>query len=80
MPRAKVTFQDIDVSVTVPAGTRLIEDRLRGLKLRVPVEGLRIKLVPDAGELDACRDLGEQLARHLTGRVEHREIDMAALA
>ena len=25
MPRAKVTFQDIDVSVTVPAGTRLIE-------------------------------------------------------
>ncbi|WP_291992792.1 2Fe-2S iron-sulfur cluster-binding protein [Candidatus Accumulibacter sp. ACC003] len=25
MPRAKVTFQDVDVSVTVPAGTRLIE-------------------------------------------------------
>ena len=59
---------------------RLIEDRLRGLKLRVPLEGLRIKLVPDASELEACRDLGEQLARHLTGRVEHREIDMAALA
>ena len=59
---------------------RLIEDRLRGLKLRVPVEGLRIKLVPDAGELEQCRDLGEQLARHLTGKVEHREIDMAALA
>jgi hypothetical protein len=36
--------------------------------------------VPDAGELEACRHLGEQLARHLTGRVEHREIDMAALA
>ena len=59
---------------------RLIEDRLRGLKLRVPVEGLRIKLVPDANELDACRELGEQLARHLTGRVEHRDVDMAALA
>jgi hypothetical protein len=51
---------------------RLIEDRLRGLKLRVPVEGLRIKLVPDRRELGACHDLGEQLARHLTGQVEHR--------
>jgi flavorubredoxin len=59
---------------------RLIEDRLRGLKLRVPLEGLRIKLVPDAGELAQCRNLGEQLARHLTGQVEQRELDMAALA
>ncbi len=59
---------------------RLIEDRLRGLKLRVPLEGLRIKLVPDAGELEQCRNLGEQLARHLTGQVEHRDLDMAALA
>lgn len=59
---------------------RLIEDRLRGLKLRVPVEGLRIKLVPDAGELTQCRQLGETLARQLTGHLEHREIDMASLA
>ncbi len=59
---------------------RLIEDRLRGLKLRVPVEGLRIKLVPAAEELAQCRALGEQLARHLTGRIEPREIDLAALA
>lgn len=59
---------------------RLIEDRLRGLKLRVPLEGLRIKLVPDDGELAACRELGEQLARHLTGRLETRVIDMAELA
>ena len=59
---------------------RLIEDRLRGLKMRVPVEGLRIKLVPDAGELEQCRDLGDALARHLTGRMENREFDLAALA
>ena len=59
---------------------RLIEDRLRGLKLRVPFEGLRIKLVPAADELAQCRALGEQLARHLTGRIEPREIDLAALA
>ena len=38
---------------------RLIEDRLRGLKLRVPVEGLRLKLAPDASELDACRTLAK---------------------
>ncbi|MER2518367.1 MAG: FprA family A-type flavoprotein [Candidatus Accumulibacter phosphatis] len=59
---------------------RMIEDRLRGLKLRVPVDGLRIKLVPDAGELALCRNLGENLARHLTGQIEHREMDLAALA
>ncbi|MGE5471307.1 MAG: FprA family A-type flavoprotein [Bacteroidota bacterium] len=59
---------------------RLIEDRLRGLKLRLPVDGLRIKLVPAAEELEHCRNLGENLARHLTGQVEHREIDMASLA
>lgn len=61
-------------------GVRLIEDRLRGLKLRVPIEGLRIKLVPDASELEQCRNLGENLARHLTGQFEHRELDLAALA
>ena len=55
---------------------RLIEDRLRGLKLRVPVEGLRLKLVPDATELDACRTLGETLARHLVGEAMPRELDM----
>jgi flavorubredoxin len=59
---------------------RLIEDRLRGLKLRVPIEGLRIKLVPDAAELEKCHELGESLALHLTGQVEPREIDMTALA
>ncbi|NJD24142.1 MAG: FprA family A-type flavoprotein [Betaproteobacteria bacterium] len=58
---------------------RLIEDRLRGLKLRVPVEGLRIKLVPDDRELAECRNLGETLARHLTGQAESREIDFAQL-
>ena len=58
---------------------RLIEDRLRGLKLRVPLEGLRIKLVPDLGELAQCHSLGEQLARHLTGQVDHRVIDFSQL-
>lgn len=58
---------------------RLIEDRLRGLKMRVPVEGLRVKLVPALDELDDCRALGEKVARHLTGQVENRVIDMSEL-
>lgn len=58
----------------------MIEDRLRGLKLRVPVKGVRARLIPTALELDACRDLGRELALHLTGQVDTRIIDMAALA
>ena len=58
----------------------MIEDRLRGLKLRVPVQGVRARLIPTALELDACRDLGRELALHLTGQVDTRIIDMAALA
>lgn len=57
----------------------LIEDRLRGLKMRVPVEGLRIKLVPDSHELLACQELGKKLSLHLLGKQEHREIDLATL-
>lgn len=58
---------------------RLIEDRLRGLKLRLPVEGLRIKLVPDEKELQTCRELGNTLALHLTGQAQPRELDMSTL-
>ena len=58
----------------------MIEDRLRGLKLRVPVQGVRARLIPTVLELDACRDLGRELALYLTGQVDTRIIDMAALA
>lgn len=58
----------------------MIEDRLRGLKLRVPVRGVRAKLVPTADELAECHALGKSLALHLTGRNEAKTIDMAALA
>ena len=30
----------------------MIEDRLRGLKLRVPVKGVRVKLIPTEDELE----------------------------
>jgi NADH oxidase (H2O-forming) len=58
----------------------MVEDRLRGLKLRVPVKGVRARLIPIAEELAQCRELGRNLALHLTGRVENRIIDMAELA
>ena len=58
----------------------MIEDRLRGLKLRVPVKGVRAKLIPTPDELANCRALGNELALQLTGKAENTIIDMAALA
>ncbi|MFA6063024.1 MAG: FprA family A-type flavoprotein [Gallionella sp.] len=57
----------------------MIEDRLRGLKLRVPVKGVRARLIPTDAELAACHDLGRQLAQHLTGCVERKIISMSEL-
>lgn len=58
---------------------RMIEDRLRGLKLRVPVEGLRVKLIPTLEEIEACRQFGHDLAVELVGRRPARVIDMTDL-
>jgi flavorubredoxin len=58
----------------------MVENRLRGLKLRVPVPGVRARLIPTGAELDECRELGRNLALHLTGRMAATTIDMAALA
>jgi flavorubredoxin len=57
----------------------MIEDRLRGLKLRVPVKGVRARLIPTDAELAACHELGRQLSAHLTGSNEHRIISMSEL-
>jgi NADH oxidase (H2O-forming) len=57
----------------------MLEDRLRGLKLRVPVTGVRVKLIPTEEELQSCRVFGRQLAEHLTGRNQRRVIDMSEL-
>jgi len=57
----------------------MVEDRLRGLKLRVPVSGVKAKLIPNEAELAQCWMLGYQLAEHLTGRNAHRVIDMSEL-
>ncbi|THF64589.1 FprA family A-type flavoprotein [Pseudothauera nasutitermitis] len=57
---------------------RLIEDRLRGLKLRVPRTGVRVKLIPTDEELAECRALGRELAEHLVGRAQPLHIDFSA--
>jgi len=57
----------------------MIEDRLRGLKLRVPIKGVRARLIPTQEELALCRDLGAQLAQHLTGTIQNRVISMSEL-
>jgi NADH oxidase (H2O-forming) len=57
----------------------MIEDRLRGLKLRVPVAGLRIKLIPTDEELEECRAFGRALAAALVGGDKGRVIDFADL-
>jgi flavorubredoxin len=51
---------------------RMIEDRMRGLKMRVPVAGLRVKLIPADEELAECRAFGQALAEALIGRQEAR--------
>jgi flavorubredoxin len=58
----------------------MVENRLRGLKLRVPVGGVRARLIPTAVELAECAAFGRDLALQLTGRMARSVIDMAALA
>jgi len=54
---------------------KLVEDRLRGLKLRVPRAGVKAKLIPTEEELADCSALGRELAEHLVGRAAPRHID-----
>ncbi|NOV31180.1 MULTISPECIES: FprA family A-type flavoprotein [unclassified Methylomonas] len=60
-------------------GVRLVEDRLRGLKLRVPIQGLRVKLIPTDDEILECKAFGLELAQELTGARESRVINFADL-
>lgn len=56
----------------------LIEDRLRGLKLRVPRSGVKVKLIPTDEELADCQLLGRELAEQLAGLSQHRHIDFTS--
>ncbi len=43
----------------------MIEDRLKGLKFKVPEPGLRFTLVPTREELESCRQFGTKIAESL---------------
>jgi flavorubredoxin len=60
-------------------GVKMVEDRLRGLKLRVPMPGIRIKLIPTDEEICQCREFGLELARELLGLRVSKVIDLADL-
>lgn len=59
---------------------KLVEDRLRGLKLRVPIQGMRVKLIPTDDEIQACELFGLALAEELIGLRAARTINMEDLA
>jgi flavorubredoxin len=61
-------------------GVKMVEDRLRGLKLRVPMMGIRVKLIPTDEEIGLCREFGQDLAHELLGLRQSKVIDMADLA
>jgi len=58
----------------------MIEDRLRRLKLRVPLPGVRARLAPTGEDFAACHDLGREVALHLLGRPTPRTVDLAQLS
>ena len=43
--------------------TKLIQERMNGLKLKTPLEPVRAKLVPSEEELKSCLDFGTELAK-----------------
>ncbi len=57
----------------------MVEDRLRGLKLRVPISGLRVKLIPTDEEILQCEAFGLELAQELMGLRGAREINFEDL-
>jgi len=60
---------------------RMIEDRMRGLKMRIPINGLRLKLIPTGEEIEECREFGRSLSAALLGeKSDAGVIDFADLA
>jgi flavorubredoxin len=58
---------------------RMLEDRMRGLKMRLPLVGVRIKLIPSQDELSQCLRYGREAGEHLMGVNAPRVLDMADL-
>ena len=79
---AAVDAQTSRLRLRVQPGARrpgLELDPSRGLKLRVPKPGLRIKLIPTPGEIEECQTFGRELGEELMGRRGPRVIDMSEI-
>lgn len=57
----------------------MMEDRMRGLKMRLPLDGVRIKLIPDDAELQHCTEFGRGIAEALVGKKQNKTVDMAVV-
>lgn len=57
----------------------MVEDRMRGLKMTLPITGIRVKLVPTDEELQTCHDFGLDIANALVGRLKNKVVDMECL-
>ena len=59
---------------------QMIEDRMSGLKMRIPNKGIRVKLIPTDEEIEECRIFGRSIAEVLTGvNQQNKVIDFADL-
>jgi NADH oxidase (H2O-forming) len=52
----------------------MINDRMKALKFRVPLEPLKIKLIPTKDELDKAYEFGKEFAQIVNGKMV--EMDM----
>ena len=77
----KEQLELFDEVLTVFSDLSSIEDRMRGLKMHIPQQGVRVKLIPTEEELEECRSFGRQIAEVLMGKSQKKDvIDFADLA
>lgn len=52
----------------------MLRERMRGLKLRLPMEPLKIKLIPTDEELESCSAYGREIAEIAMGKMVEMEL------
>lgn len=52
----------------------MLHDRMRWLKFRLPIEPLKIKLIPTEEELQSCYEFGKEIAEIAMGKMVEMEI------
>lgn len=52
----------------------MLQDRMRWLKFRLPVDPLKVKLIPTVPELDDCTDFGREVAEITMGKMVEMEL------